>query len=187
MTDCESSFLAGKDSRITLRYLNVFQLKEMLKKEGLKIESIPNGLLIKALVEVITTNKLTNPIMENEKFNEFAELALAKLTQSPRWVKICREEGMSEKEIRSIIALPIRSDTDFKILGTKENILNTFSPVLKEKINKIWRQKYISNEEIEKKIEMIKLVDDLKIKTEGNNRKREEASNFNKTFVNVHI
>ena len=42
---------------------------------------------------------------------------------------------MSEKEIRSIIASPIRSDTDFKKLGSKENVLNTFSPALKEKIN----------------------------------------------------
>ena len=105
----------------------------MLKTEGLKIESIPNGLLTKVLIEVCNTNKLTNPIMAEEKVDEFTELTLTKLIESPRWIKICREDGMSEKEIRSIIASPIRSDTEFKKLGSKENVLNTFSPALKEK------------------------------------------------------
>ena len=103
MTDNESSFLTNEESNITLRDLNIFQLREMLKTEGLKIESIPNGLLTKVLIEVCNTNKLTNPIMAEEKVDEFTELTLTKLIESPRWIKICREDGMSEKEIRSII------------------------------------------------------------------------------------
>ena len=42
----------------------------MLKTEGLKIESIPNGLLTKVLIEVCNTNKLTNPLMAEEKVDE---------------------------------------------------------------------------------------------------------------------
>ena len=42
----------------------------MLKAEGLKIESIPNGLLTKILIEVCNTNKLTNPLMAEEKVDE---------------------------------------------------------------------------------------------------------------------
>lgn len=138
----ESSSVLSRVNSTTLRDLDTFQIKEFLESEKLKCEALPHEMLRRAFKEVMLTNKLTNQLLEYEVVDESFTWEKTELFKSPQWVKNCRNDGMAEKEIRSVIALPILSDNDFKNLINEEAITGLLSPVIRRKLTNVWRKMY---------------------------------------------